>query len=66
MLGARELLPELLGLAVSPHPIAAAAAKAAALRLGAAQSRAGSIDEVAAFLFEEDHEKLERWTENAG
>ena len=66
MLGARELLPELLGLAVSPHPIAAAVAKAAALRLGAAQSRAGSIDEVAAFLFEEDHEKLERWTENAG
>ena len=66
MLGARELLPELLGLTVSPHPIVAAAAKAAALRLGAAQSRAGSIDEVAAFLFEEDHEKLERWTENAG
>ncbi len=65
-LGVRELLPELLRLAVSPHPIAAAAAKAAALRLGAAQSRAGSIDEVSAFLFEEDHENLERWTEATG
>lgn len=66
MLGARELLPELLALAVSPHPIAAAVAKAAALRLGAAQSRAGSIDEVSAFLFEEDQEKLEQWIARAG
>lgn len=66
LLGARELLPELLRLAVSPHPIAAASAKAAALRLGAPQSRAGSIDEVASFLFEEDHENLERWTAGAG
>ena len=65
LLGARELLPELFRLAVSPHPIAAAAAKAAALRLGAPQSRAGAIDEVAAFLFEEDYERLERWTESA-
>lgn len=64
-LGARELLPELIRLAVSPHPIAAAAAKAAALRLGAAQSRAGAIDEVSSFLFEEDHENLERWTASA-
>lgn len=66
LLGARELLPELLRLAVSPHPIAAATAKAAALRLGAPQSRAGAIEEVAAFLFEDDHERLERWTESAG
>jgi hypothetical protein len=65
LLGARELLPELLGLAVSPHPIAAAAARAAALRLGAAQSRAGALDEVAAFLFEEDHAELERWVASA-
>lgn len=53
-LGAVELLPHLLRLSGSPHPFVAAAAKAAALRLGAPPNRAGSVDEVAAFLFEDD------------
>ncbi|AUX45978.1 hypothetical protein SOCE26_074800 [Sorangium cellulosum] len=60
-LGAAELVPELLRLASSPHPVAAAFGKAAALRLGAPPNRAGSIDEVAAFLFEEDVEIGKQW-----
>lgn len=54
LLGAAELVPDLLSLASSPHPVVAGFAKAAALRLGAPPNRAGSLDEVAAFLFEED------------
>ncbi len=61
LLGARELVPDLLRLVSAPHPVVAAVAKAAALRLGAPQSRAGAGDEVAAFLFEDDHDRLERW-----
>lgn len=61
LLGARELVPHLLSLVSAPHPVVAAVAKAAALRLGAPQSRAGAVDEVAAFLFEEDHHRLEQW-----
>jgi hypothetical protein len=61
LLGARELVPDLLRLVSAPHPVVAAVAKAAALRLGAPKSRAGAVDEVAAFLFEEDHVRLERW-----
>ncbi|WP_437990130.1 hypothetical protein [Sorangium sp. So ce145] len=59
--GAVELVPELLRLASSPHPVVAAFGKAAALRLGAPPNRAGSLDEVAAFLFEEDVEIGKRW-----
>jgi hypothetical protein len=61
LLDARELLPDLLRLVSAPHPVVAAVAKAAALRLGAPQSRAGAVDEVASFLFEEDLEILARW-----
>jgi hypothetical protein len=60
-LGARELVPELLLLASSPHPVVAAFAKAAALRLGAPPNRAGSLDELEAFLFEEDVAVGKRW-----
>jgi hypothetical protein len=62
-LSARELCPDLLRLVSSPHPVVAAVAKAAALRLGAARNRAGAIDEVAAFLFEEDYDRIARWAE---
>jgi hypothetical protein len=55
VLGARELVPELLRLTASPHPFVAASAKAAALRLGAPPNRAGSLDELSAFLFDDDH-----------
>jgi hypothetical protein len=61
LLDARELVPDLLRLVSAPHPVVAAVAKAAALRLGAPQSRAGAVDEVAAFLFEEDHQRIEHW-----
>ncbi|WP_437731326.1 hypothetical protein [Sorangium sp. So ce1335] len=64
-LGAAELVPELLRLASSPHPVAAAFGKAAALRLGAPPNRAGSLDEVEAFLFEEDVEIGKRWIASA-
>ena len=63
MLDARELVPDLLRLVSSPHPVVAAAAKASALRLGAPRNRAGAVDEVAAFLFEEDLAVLATWAE---
>jgi hypothetical protein len=63
LLRAGDLVPDLLRLVSSPHPVVAAVSKASALRLGAPQSRAGSIDEVAAFLFEEDAEFFARWSE---
>jgi hypothetical protein len=62
-LGARELVSELLRLASVPHPVAAVFGKTAALRLGAPPNRAGSLDEVAAFLFEEDVELGQRWVD---
>ena len=64
-LGARDLVPDLVRLVSSPHPVVAAVAKAAAIRLGAPRNRAGAIDEVAAFLFEEDHLRLQQWAEGA-
>ncbi|MFO0762024.1 MAG: hypothetical protein U0359_36630 [Byssovorax sp.] len=65
LLGARDLLPELIRLGLSPHPVMAVVARAAALRLGAPRARVGSLDEIALFLFEEDSEALERWAESA-
>lgn len=65
-LGATDLVPDLLRLVSSPHPVVAALAKAAAIRLGAPRNRAGAIDEVASFLFEEDYERIVRWVEDAG
>lgn len=61
VLGARELVPDLLRLTASPHPFVAASAKAAALRLGAPPNRAGSLDELSGFLFDDDHAALEAW-----
>jgi hypothetical protein len=57
-LHAVELLPEITALVSSPHPLTAAFGVAAALRLGAPQSRAGSLDELSPFLFEDDVEAL--------
>lgn len=62
MVGARALTPELLKLASAPHPVVAAFARAAAMRLGAPPNRTGSLDEVASFLCEEDVELGERWS----
>jgi hypothetical protein len=65
LLGAKQLVPELLRLVSSPHPVVAAVAKATALRLGAPRNRAGSVDEVMAFLFDDDYERLRRWADVA-
>ncbi|EYF00299.1 hypothetical protein [Chondromyces apiculatus] len=61
MLDARPLLPELLALATSPHPVVAAFANASAVRLGAPPNQAGALDEIAAFLCEEDLQLTQRW-----
>jgi len=53
-LGAFELLPELTALVSSPHALTAGFAMAAALRLGASRNRAGSLDELSPFLFDDD------------
>ena len=60
-LDATSLVPDLLRLVSSPHPVVAAVAKAAALRLGAGKNRAGALAEIAAFLFDEDLALLEQW-----
>ncbi len=53
-LHATELVRDIVKLVQSPHPFVAAVAKAAARKLGAEASKAGSLDEVAPFLLEED------------
>jgi len=60
-LGLYELVPDLLALVQSPHPMVAATAKAAALRLGASSAKVGVIDEIAPFLPPEDVETLNAW-----
>lgn len=62
LLGARELIPELILLSNSPHPLVSAFAKASALKLGAPKARTGTIDELAAFLPEEDLDTLQNWS----
>jgi hypothetical protein len=59
--GACGLVPELCRLVTSSHPLVAAAAKAAALRLGGEPGRVGSLDEVAPFLLYDDLLALEGW-----
>jgi len=58
ILGAREVLPELLRLSGSPHPVVAAMARASALRLGAVPAKVGSLEEVAEFLYAEDYQAV--------
>lgn len=60
-LSARQLTREIVALVQSPHPLVAAVAKAAAQKLGVATSRAGSVEEVAPFLFGEDVGHLDAW-----
>jgi hypothetical protein len=64
-LGLAVLVPELVALVQSPHPMVAATAKAAALRLGASSAKVGVIDEVAPFLPPEDVELLGVWIAQA-
>lgn len=60
-LGATELIPELLRLVTTAHPLTAAAAKAAARRLGVEPTKTGTLEELAPFLHEDDLEALDRW-----
>lgn len=64
-LGATDLIDDLLALIQCPHPIIAAVARAAAKKLGVGTSRAGSLDEVAPFLMDQDVSALEAWAERA-
>lgn len=56
-----ELMPDLLALVNAPHPTTAAFAMVSALRLGARPNNAGSLDEIAPFLFEDDMDVLAAW-----
>jgi hypothetical protein len=59
-----ELLPDVLSLIMSPSPLLAATARAAALRLGASRIAAGSFDEVALFAPARDLSELRAWVEH--
>jgi hypothetical protein len=58
---ASELAPDLVALTQCPHPLVAAVAKQAAIRLGVPRVRVGALDEVSPFLFEGDAARLEAW-----
>ncbi len=60
-LGLTTLVPELTRLVQSPHPMVAAVAKAAAIRLGAPTARVGLVEEVAPFLLAEDAAAIDAW-----
>lgn len=60
-LRASELLPDLMAIAQSPHPLLAAVARQAARKLGAPRAKTGTLDEVSPFLFEADRARLEAW-----
>lgn len=60
-LSAVEVVDDLVALVQSPHPIVAAVAKQAARKLGVSTARAGSLEEIAPFLLEEDTRALEAW-----
>lgn len=60
-LGATALVPDLLRLSSAPHPVVAAVATACALRLGATPNRAGTLDEVAQFIRDDDLVALREW-----
>jgi len=60
-LGERTLLERLILLGASPHPILAAVARAAALRLGADIRRVGALDELSDFVSPADLSELRLW-----
>lgn len=64
--GATELVPELLRLVTTAHPLTAAAAKAAARRLGVEPTKTGTLEEVAPFLDDDDVAALDAWAETGG
>lgn len=60
-LGMVGLLPTLRRLVLSVHPVLAACAKAAALRLGAEPTQVGALDEITPFLSDDDLRLLSEW-----
>jgi len=64
LLDAKELGPALVRLANRPHPLVAAVARAAALRLGIPPAKTGSVDELSEFLPDEDRFVLQRFARN--
>jgi hypothetical protein len=64
-LGAVELGNRVSRLATSPHPLVAAVARAAAVRLGVAITRVGAVDELADFVEHNDLEQIRRWSQPA-
>ena len=65
-LHAGALLPHVLELILSPSPLLAAVARAAAVRLGASLMSAGSLDETRQFVPEEERAELQKWMASAG
>lgn len=60
-LGERSLLGQVLPLTASPHPLVAAVARAAALRLGGDIKRIGALDELSDFVSAADLGQLREW-----
>jgi hypothetical protein len=65
-IGDRKILPLVLPLTSSPHPMVAAVARGAALRLGAEIKRIGALDELDDFLCEADLRQIRTWGTAAG
>lgn len=65
-LGVGSLLPDVLQLILSPSPLLAATARAAAVRLGASLMSAGSLGEVRHFLPAAEIADLRAWMGGAG
>ncbi len=60
-LDTRALSDDVVALALSPHPVLAAVARAAALRLGVEVRRVGALEELEEFLPSVDFEVLAAW-----
>ena len=60
-LGVAVLYGRVAALTTSPHPLLAAVARAAALKLGGDVKRVGALDELADFLPMSDIEQIGRW-----
>lgn len=65
LLGSQELAPHLVRLVNRPHPFVAAAARAAALRIGVPPAKTGSLEELTEFLVDDDRHLLEMFAGGA-
>ncbi len=60
-IGAVQLEAEVVALTICPHPMVAAVARAAALRLGTDVRRAGALDELDEFVLDADLDLIRTW-----